>query len=44
MNQTSATTFGGSINDGASSVGLTLTGAGTLTLTGTSNFSGRYDG
>ncbi len=40
VNQPIATTFGGSINDGAGQVGLVLQGSSTLTLTGTNGYSG----
>ena len=40
VNQAGNTVFGGSINDGASSMALNLTGSGTLTLTNSNAYSG----
>ncbi len=40
VNQPIATTFGGSINDGAGQVGLVLQGSSTLTLSGTNSYTG----
>jgi autotransporter-associated beta strand protein len=41
VDQTSTTTFGGSLRDGpAAQIGLALTGSGTLVLSGTSSYSG----
>jgi autotransporter-associated beta strand protein len=40
VNQTTATSFNGSINDGAGQLALTLQGGGTLTLSGTNTYTG----
>jgi autotransporter-associated beta strand protein len=40
INQSSATTFGGSIKDGLGQVGMVLQGSSTLTLSGTNTYSG----
>ena len=39
LNQTTATTFGGTLQDGSGGLNLTLNGSGMLTLTGTNTYS-----